>query len=141
MLISEVKSALSHDGVANDYPVAVDCDHGRVLLSGVVKSAWDAKHAGDKIKFNGFDGNNETKHMNIARFLIKEMGHFTEFKDRGGYRGDINSHFPTLDVYRRMLSVFTPIRKKLDRRNLDAKEMVEIMKARTHPTMREKMNQ
>jgi osmotically-inducible protein OsmY len=47
MLISEVKSALSHDGVANDYPVAVDCDHGKVLLSGVVNSAADAKHAGD----------------------------------------------------------------------------------------------
>ena len=47
MLISEVKSALSHDGVANDYPVAVDCDHGKVLLSGVVDSARDAKHAGD----------------------------------------------------------------------------------------------
>src|ERR1700722_9864061 len=47
MLISEVKSALSHDGVANDYPVAVDCDHGKVVLNGVVNSAWDAKHAGD----------------------------------------------------------------------------------------------
>jgi osmotically-inducible protein OsmY len=47
MLISEVKSALSHDGVANDYPVAVDCDHGKVVLSGVVNSAWDVKHAGD----------------------------------------------------------------------------------------------
>jgi osmotically-inducible protein OsmY len=47
MLISEVKSALSHDGVANDYPVAVDCDHGKIVLSGVVSSAWDVKHAGD----------------------------------------------------------------------------------------------
>jgi len=47
MLISEVKSALSHDGVADDYPVAVDCDHGKILLSGVVNSARDAKHAGD----------------------------------------------------------------------------------------------
>jgi len=47
MLISEVKSALSHDGVADDYPVAVDCDHGKISLRGVVNSAWDAKHAGD----------------------------------------------------------------------------------------------
>ena len=36
LLITEVKSAL-----------AVDCDHGKVLLSGVVKSAEDARHAGD----------------------------------------------------------------------------------------------
>ena len=47
LLITEVKSALADDGVTDNYPVAVDCDHGKVLLSGVVKSAHDAKHAGD----------------------------------------------------------------------------------------------
>jgi len=47
LLITEVKSALADDGVADNYPVAVECDHGKVLLSGVVKSAQDAKHAGD----------------------------------------------------------------------------------------------
>jgi hypothetical protein len=47
LLITEVKSALARDGVTENYPVAVDCDHGRILLSGVVKSAQDAKHAGD----------------------------------------------------------------------------------------------
>jgi len=47
LLITEVKSALAHDGVADGYLVAVDCDHGKILLSGVVKSARDAKHAGD----------------------------------------------------------------------------------------------
>ena len=47
LLITEVKSALANDGVADGYLVAVDCDHGKILLSGVVKSARDAKHAGD----------------------------------------------------------------------------------------------
>src|SRR5271154_4698592 len=47
LLITEVKSALAEDGVTDNYPVAVDCDHGKVLLSGVVGSARDAKHAGD----------------------------------------------------------------------------------------------
>ena len=47
LLITEVKSALARDGVADGYLVAVDCDHGKILLSGVVKSARDAKHAGD----------------------------------------------------------------------------------------------
>jgi hypothetical protein len=47
LLITEVKSALARDGVSDSYPVAVDCDHGKILLSGVVKSAQDAKHAGD----------------------------------------------------------------------------------------------
>ena len=47
MLITEVKSALADAGVADNHVVAVDCDHGKVLLSGVVKSARDAKHAGE----------------------------------------------------------------------------------------------
>jgi osmotically-inducible protein OsmY len=47
LLITEVKSDLAQDGVADDYPVAVDCDHGRIRLSGVVASAEDAQRAGD----------------------------------------------------------------------------------------------
>jgi len=47
LLITEVKSGLAKDGVADDYPVAVDCDHGKIRLSGVIGSAEDARHAGD----------------------------------------------------------------------------------------------
>jgi osmotically-inducible protein OsmY len=47
MLITEVKSALADDGVSDNHVVAVDCDHGKVMLSGIVESAADAKHAGE----------------------------------------------------------------------------------------------
>jgi osmotically-inducible protein OsmY len=47
LLITEVKSALAEDGVAEDSPIVVDCDHGKILLSGVMKSAQDAQHARD----------------------------------------------------------------------------------------------
>jgi osmotically-inducible protein OsmY len=47
LLITEVKSGLAEDGVVDDYPVAVDCDHGKIRLSGVIGSAEDARHAGD----------------------------------------------------------------------------------------------
>ena len=47
LLITEVKSELAKDGVADDWPVAVDCDHGKIRLSGVIGSAEDARHAGD----------------------------------------------------------------------------------------------
>ena len=47
LLITEVKSALADDGVGDGYLIAVDCDHGKIRLSGVVKSSRDAKHAGD----------------------------------------------------------------------------------------------
>ena len=47
LLITEVKSALAEDGVAEDSPIVIDCDHGEILLSGVMKSAQDAQHAGN----------------------------------------------------------------------------------------------
>lgn len=45
LLITEVKRALADDGVAAYRAVVVDCDHGSVLLSGIVASAEDAHHA------------------------------------------------------------------------------------------------
>jgi osmotically-inducible protein OsmY len=47
LLITEVKSALADDGVADNSPIIVDCDHGKILLTGVMKSAEDAKRAGN----------------------------------------------------------------------------------------------
>ena len=47
LLITEVKSALADDGVAEGSPIVVDCDHGKILLSEVMKSAKDAKRAGN----------------------------------------------------------------------------------------------
>lgn len=46
LLITEVKSELAKDGVADNQPVAVDCDHGKIRLSGVMGSAEDAQRAG-----------------------------------------------------------------------------------------------
>ena len=48
LLITEVKSSLAKQGISDGYPVAVDCDHGTVQLSGVVASADDA-HAAQAI--------------------------------------------------------------------------------------------
>ncbi len=46
LLITEVKSDLAKDGVADDHPVAVDCDHAKIRLSGVIGSSDDARRAG-----------------------------------------------------------------------------------------------
>ena len=92
-----------------------------------------AKHVGNDVQFHGFDGNNEFKQISIARFLIEEMDRFTEFKDR-----DLNCHYPSIEIHRRMLNVFIPIRRKLVGRALNAKEIVEILSARVHPSMRDK---
>jgi osmotically-inducible protein OsmY len=40
LLITEVKNALADDRVAHDVAIVVDCDHGKILLSGVMKSTF-----------------------------------------------------------------------------------------------------
>ena len=45
LLITEVKSALAERGISDEYPVAVDCDHATIQLSGVVASADEARQA------------------------------------------------------------------------------------------------
>ncbi|MBK8095624.1 MAG: YfbU family protein [Planctomycetes bacterium] len=60
-------------------------------------------------KFKGFDGNTESE-FSIARFLIKNMDRFQSFKDR-----DLNSHWPMVATYRRMLEVFGPMQEAASR--------------------------
>jgi len=45
LLITEVKSALALDGVANGYPITVGASHGVVMLTGVLGSHEDVAHA------------------------------------------------------------------------------------------------
>ncbi len=94
--------------------------------------AKDAEPFGKDVAFRGFDGNNESEHIGIARFFVRDMGRFDRFKGR-----DLNSHFPSIAGYRRMLDVFRPIREKLAGRELTGAELAEILKARTHPERRQ----
>lgn len=93
--------------------------------------ATEAEPIGKYVVFAGFDGNGEAEYGNIAKFLIEKLDRFTEFKGR-----ELNSHMPTLGAYRRMLSVFEPIRKNLIGRDLNAVEIVPILQAWLHPSMR-----
>jgi osmotically-inducible protein OsmY len=45
LIITEVKASLAGKKISDRYPVAVDCDHGTVQLTGVVASANDARQA------------------------------------------------------------------------------------------------
>lgn len=76
-------------------------------------------------KFAGFDGNNESELMSIARFLVKEMGRFSRFKER-----DFNSHAPMAARYGRMAAAFEPIRATLGfGRDLSVDQIIEILNA------------
>ena len=76
------------------------------------------------IRFLGFDGNNEGEHYGIARFLVEDLKRFERFNDR-----DLNSHMPSLDGYRRMLSVFESMRSRLSFNELTDSHVIEILKA------------
>jgi uncharacterized protein len=88
----------------------------------------EAEPFGKHVKFPGFDGNNEGEHLGVAMFLIEKLDRFTSFKDR-----DLNSHFPTEDTYRRMLTVFEPIRAQTMGRELNAGELIKVLKAKARP--------
>jgi uncharacterized protein YfbU (UPF0304 family) len=90
-----------------------------------------AEPFGKHVVFAGFDGNGEGEHIGVAGFLINKLDRFTEFKGR-----DLNAHMHTLDTYRRMLSVFEPIRPNLIGRDLNAEEIIQVLKAMLHPSRR-----
>jgi len=91
------------------------------------KVETEAKPFGSRVRFSGFDGNNEGRMMSIASFLVEEMGRFSRFKGR-----DMNSHGnPPLDAYRRMVDVFEPT---VHADPLNAEQIIEILKAQTHPS-------
>jgi len=74
--------------------------------------------------FLGFDGNNETEHMGIARFMIDHMGRFERFKN---HNMGLNSHVPTLSRYLSMCRKFEPIRANLIGRRLNLEELKAIL--------------
>jgi hypothetical protein len=80
---------------------------------------------GKNPKFDGFDGNNESEYMSIARFLVEKMGRFESFKG-----GNLNSHLPVVTRYRAMTAAFEPMHTKLAGRELSVTEVIELLKLR-----------
>ena len=68
----------------------------------------EAEPFGKRVVFPGFDGNKETEHLHIAKFLINKLDRFVEFKGR-----DLNSHVPLIDRYRLMVRAFESMRPNL----------------------------
>lgn len=87
---------------------------------------------GDDVRFRGFSVNDEIEHYSTANFLINKLERFAEFSGR-----ELNSHFPFLGGYRRMLVVFKPLRPTLlGRNNLSVSEVVDLLAEQTHPENR-----
>ena len=82
-----------------------------------------AEPFGEHVHFSGFDGNNESSQMSIARFLIEEMDRFSRFKGR-----DLNSHHPTYARYSRMAAAFEKIRPTLIGHGLSVDQLAALLK-------------
>lgn len=79
------------------------------LYRGIV-SSFDALEDKDgltesKIRFPGFDGNNESHYLAYARYFIVDLERYEELI-RGQEYPDFNSHCPMLESYGRMASLW-----------------------------------
>jgi len=92
----------------------------------------EAEPFGKDPKFPGFDGNNETSYMGTASFIVNDLERFEEFKGR-----NFNSHCPSIDGHRRMLSVFEKIRENLNFGPMSAEDLAAILKEKIHPSRRQ----
>jgi uncharacterized protein YfbU (UPF0304 family) len=87
-----------------------------------------AKPFGNAVIFRGFDGNNESEYLGIARFLVEDLSRFSRFRNRDG---GLNSHYPTIDTYSRMLQIFEGVRKTLGfGRQMSVDQMADVLNAR-----------
>ncbi len=90
------------------------------------KALVDAANNGGAPKFVGFDGNTESKHLSVARFMIEKLKQYKNFKCR-----KLNSHMPSTQRYRTMLRHFEAIGSRLDPpRLLNAQEIIEVLGVR-----------
>jgi uncharacterized protein len=101
---------------------------GRLSKKEKERVVTEAEPFGQHVTFAGFGGNDESEHFGVARFLIDELDRFSGFKGR-----DLDAHIPMLDAYRRMLTVFAPIRRTLAGGSPSAPQIIEILKAMKHP--------
>ncbi len=135
-------SGLFHDHVDSDSVVSEVVDvldmwslmeNGYASLSETDKQriAVEADPFGKHVVFSGFDGNNETEHYSVARFMIDDLERFSGFKGR-----ELNSHAPLMESYRRMLALFEPMRRTLIGIELSASQIIDLLKERMHPDRR-----
>lgn len=106
----------------------IEFSHGKLSPEEKTLVEKEAEPFG-KAKFSGFDGNNDSERMGIARFLIDDLERFPSFKGR-----ELNSHYiDSTEGYHRMLKVFLPLRSSLADRTLTAPEIISILKEQRYP--------
>jgi uncharacterized protein len=92
----------------------------------------EADPFGSHVQFDGFDGNNEP-HFGMARYLIDHLEKYEDFKGRS-----LNSHFPSIERYKRMYRLFEPMRVSIgmNQQMLSADDIIKLLNTQTHPDHR-----
>ena len=57
-----------------------------------------------KLKFHGFDGNEETEYFLYCKFIIEDMGEYAEIYENG--KNGLNSHCNTINYYNKLLKIW-----------------------------------
>ena len=73
------------------------------------KSGQVAKIGESEIAFPGFDGNNESKQLSYAKFILKQ-GDVETINEYN--RGDLNCHCSIIDKYRKMLKKWSIMKER-----------------------------
>lgn len=132
-------TGIFHDHEDNESTVSEVCDvldmwwflersHEKLSKKEKDRVEKEAAPLGKDVTFRGFDGNYEGEHLGIAHFLIRTLGRFSDFQGR-----DLNSHMPSIDGYRRMLTLFGPMRSSLGGGNvLGPDRIIELLNAWRH---------
>lgn len=76
-----------------------------------------------KVRFAGFDGNNECKQLAFAEFFIKKLNRFQELF-YGEPNRSFNSHCPTMYKYKPMLEKWYKMERAFE---LSKKQLIEIL--------------
>ncbi|HEI9781988.1 TPA: YfbU family protein [Serratia marcescens] len=94
--------------------------------------AKDVQHFNPKhdIVFGGFDWNNEGKYVSVTR-MFKLLERFNT------QNIEKNSHSPRVELYRRMLEEFLPIRKDfVHNEGISYEALCKVLNAQLHPSHR-----
>lgn len=80
-----------------------------------------------RLKFRGFDGNEEASYMSYAKFVLHTLGRFDELKDDSKLP-DYNTHSRRIGKYAKMLSVWRELKDNYEGK-LSADDINRVLNA------------
>lgn len=79
------------------------------------------------VMFPGFDGNRETEYLSYARFFIYDMDRYSEIQNID-MTDNLNSHWQTLDNYRKMLKIWESYETLPNRYLMNEEQIKDLLK-------------